>query len=139
MIIYTSGSFDLLHIGHLNILEKAKALGDYLIVAVSSSKLLKEKGKIEIIPFEERIRMVSSLKCVDKVVTENKIFDIDQFKNEKADYFVIGDDWEKRTDIDRLNWLRHNEKIIFLPYTKSISSTIIKKRVCKLLGDKHAS
>jgi len=129
MRVLAVGCFDLLHVGHLNILEKAKSLGDYLIVGISTSKLMKEKGKIEIVPFKDRCRMVKALKCVDEVVPEHKIFDVDQFNKLKCDLFLIGSDWEKRNDIPRLNWLRIHNKIIFLPYTKGISTTFIKKSI----------
>ena len=120
MRVLAVGCFDLLHVGHLNILEKAKSLGDYLIVGISTSKLMKEKGKIEIVPFKDRCRMVKALKCVDEVVPEHKIFDVDQFNKLKCDLFLIGSDWEKRNDIPRLNWLRIHNKIIFsIKHSKS--------------------
>ena len=130
-IIYASGSFDLLHFGHLKILKKAKSLGDYLIVAVSTDKLMKEKGKITIISFRERVKLIQELRCVDKVVPESEIFDINQFQYYNADIFVIGDDWKNRTDIPNLNWLKEHNKIVFLPYTKSLSSSKIKEKIIK--------
>jgi len=130
-IIYAAGSWDLLHFGHLQILKKAKSLGDYLIVAVSSDELMKEKGKICIIPFEERVALIKELKCVDMVVKETKIFDIQQFQKLNADVFVIGDDWKYRTDIPRLNWLIEYNKIVFLPYTQHLSTTKIKEKILK--------
>ena len=129
MRVYTSGCFDLLHTGHLNILEKAKSLGDYLIVAVSNSQLMIKKKKIEIVPFKDRMRMVAALRCVDKVVEERQIFDVDQFKKLGCDIFVIGSDWKERHDIPRLNQLRDNNQIIFLPYTQGISTTFIKQSI----------
>jgi len=130
-IIYAAGSWDLLHFGHLQILKKAKSLGDYLIVAVSSDELMKEKGKICIIPFEERVALIKELKCVDMAVKETKIFDIQQFQKLNADIFVIGDDWKYRTDIPRLNWLIEYNKIVFLPYTQHLSTTKIKEKILK--------
>ena len=129
MRIYTAGCFDLLHTGHLNILEKARSLGDYLIVAVSNSQLMIKKKKIEIVPFKDRMRMVAALRCVDKVVEERQIFDVDQFKKLGCDIFVIGSDWKERHDIPRLNQLRDNNQIIFLPYTQGISTTFIKQSI----------
>jgi len=129
MRVYTSGCFDLLHTGHLNILEKARSLGDYLIVAVSNSQLMIKKKKIEIIPFKDRMRMVAALRCVDKVVEERQIFDIDQFKKLGCDLFIIGSDWKDRHDIPRLNQLRDNNQILFLPYTQGISTTFIKQSI----------
>ena len=128
-IIYAPGCFDLYHFGHLQILKKAKELGDYLIVAVSSDKLMKEKGKDCIIPFKERVAIIEELKCVDRVVEETKIFDIEQFMGLKADIFVIGSDWKNRTDVPRLNWLKEHNKIVFLPYTEGISTTKIKEKI----------
>jgi glycerol-3-phosphate cytidylyltransferase len=130
-IVYTAGCFDLFHYGHLNILQQAKKLGDYLIVAVSSSKLMKEKRKVEIIPFKQRVKLLQALKCVDQVVEEKKIFDIKQFKKLKADIFVIGDDWKNRTDIPNLTWLKKHKKIIFIPYTKSLSTSKIEQKIIK--------
>ena len=95
MRIYAAGCFDLLHTGHLNILEKARSLGDYLIVAVSNSQLMIKKKKVEIVPFKDRMRMVAALRCVDKVVEERQIFDVDQFKKLGCDIFVIGSDWKE--------------------------------------------
>jgi len=129
--IYTAGCFDLFHYGHLNILQKAKAQGDYLIVAVSSSRLMKQKGKVEIIPFRERVKIVESVKCVDKVVREDRVFDIKQFTRLKCDLFVMGSDWEERMDISNLNWLRASHKIVFFPYTKHLSSSEIQKKIIK--------
>ena len=130
-IIYTPGCFDMLHFGHLQILKKAKALGNYLIVSVSSDELMKQKGKICIIPFKERVALIKELKCVDKVVKETKVFDIDQFNKLHADIFVIGDDWKYRFDVPRLKWLIEHNKIIFLPYTKHLSTTKIKEKILK--------
>ena len=129
MRVYCPGCWDLIHVGHLNILEKAKSVGDYLIVAVSNSQLMIKKKKIEIVPFKDRIRMIASLKCVDQAVEERKIFDVDQFKKLRCDLFVIGSDWKERNDIPRLNWLRDNNKILFLPYTSGISTSFIKKSI----------
>jgi len=130
-IIYAAGSWDLLHFGHLQILKKAKSLGDYLIVAVSSDELMKEKGKICIIPFEERVALIKELKCVDMVVKETKIFDIQQFQKLNADIFVIGDDWKYRFDIPRLKWFIDYNKIVFIPYTQHLSTTKIKEKILK--------
>ena len=131
-IIFTAGSFDLLHIGHLNILQKAKSLGTTLIVAVSTNKLIKQhKGCNPILNWKQRATLIKALKCVDKVVKQSKLIDICQFQTLGADLFVIGDDWIDRTDIEGLNWLKHQNKVYFIPYTKSLSSTKIKEKIIK--------
>lgn len=131
-IIYTSGSFDLFHIGHLNVLLKAKALGDYLIVAVSTDVLIKQKKGIKpILFYKDRIAIIKELKCVDKIVKEIKIFDINQFKKLKADVFVIGSDWKNNYTNEGLNWLRDNNKIVFVPYTKRLSTSKIKEKIIR--------
>ena len=84
--VFTSGSFDLFHIGHLNILEKSAALGDELIVGVSTDELIEHyKGMKPIIPFEQRFRIVQSIKCVTKVVKQTKLTEIAQLRALKYD------------------------------------------------------
>jgi glycerol-3-phosphate cytidylyltransferase len=131
-IIFTAGSFDLFHFGHLQILHKAKKLGDILVVGVSTDKLIKNhKRLLPIIPYKERVVIIKELKCVDKVVKQTKLVDIRQFNRLKADLFIIGDDWKDRTDNKGINWLRDNNKIIFLPYTKHLSSSKIKEKIIR--------
>ena len=103
--VFTSGSFDLFHIGHLNILEKSAALGDELIVGVSTDELIEEyKGMKPIIPFEERARIVASLKCVTKVVKQTKLTEVAQLKRENIDVVTIGDDWKGKY-LEGLEWM----------------------------------
>ncbi len=121
--ILTYGTFDLFHIGHLNLLKRAKALGDYLIVGVSTDEFNKIKGKKTLIPFEERIEIVKSIRYVDEVIPEKswdqKIKDIKQLE---IDTFVIGDDWRGKFD-----FLKEYCKVVYLPRTKGISSTSLKE------------
>ena len=127
-IIFTCGSFDLFHYGHLNILKQAKSLGSYLIVGVSTDALIaKHKGLKPIICYQDRIAIIKELKCVNKVVKQNKLVDIKQFKSLKADLFVVGDDWKYRKDNSGINWLRDNNKIAFIPYTRRLSTSKIKE------------
>lgn len=132
-IIFTSGSFDLFHYGHLNILKKAKSLGDKLIVGVSTDALIKSyKKAYPIIPYKERVAIIKELKCVDSVVKQTKLVDIAQFKKLKADLFVLGDDWKDRYDNLGINWLREHKKIRFIPYTKHLSSSKIKTKIKRI-------
>lgn len=131
-IIFTAGSWDLLHFGHLNILLRAKALGNYLIVGVSTNKLVKQyKGLNPIISYKDRVAIIKELKCVDKVVRQTRIFNVKQFKRLKAEMFVSGNDWKKRLDNKGLNWLRKHKKIIFFAYTTRLSTTKIKEQIIK--------
>lgn len=131
-IIFTAGSWDLFHSGHLNILLKAKTLGDYLIVGVSTNKLIKQyKGLKPVFSYRDRVTIVKELKCVNKVVKQTKIFDVKQFKKLKADVFIVGSDWKYGYGNEGLQWLREHGKIVFIPYTKRLSTTIIKERIIK--------
>lgn len=131
-VIYTAGSFDMLHIGHVNILKKARALGEYLIVGVSSDELIESyKGMKPIISYKDRIAVIKELKCVDKVVKQITLADLRPMKKYKADFFILGDDWKENFTNKNINWLRDNNKIIWLPYTQHLSSTEIKKTIIK--------
>lgn len=129
--VFTSGSFDLFHIGHLNILERSAALGDELIVGVSTDELIQHyKGMPPIIPFEQRIRIVSSLKCVTKVVKQVKLTEVAQLKEEDIDIVTIGDDWENKY-LEGLEWMKQQpgKEVVYFPYTPGVSTTDIKKRI----------
>ena len=121
--VITYGTFDLFHVGHLNILKRAKALGDYLVVAVSSDAFNAIKGKKCAIPDTERMQIVEAIKYVDEVIPENswdqKINDI---KEHDIDVFVMGDDWTGKFD-----YLKDYCEVVYLPRTPDISTTQIKK------------
>ena len=131
--VYTGGTFDLLHRGHINIFRKAKEIGKYLIVAVSTNKLVRSyKGYDPILNYRERAAIVKAIKYVDKVVKQTEIFDVKQFQQLKADIFIVGDDWANREDIpEGLKWLKENNKVVFVPYTKGLSTTYIKRKIIK--------
>lgn len=129
--VFTSGSFDLFHIGHLNILERSAALGDELIVGVSTDELIERyKGMPPIIPFEERFRIVSSLKCVTKVVKQVKLTEVEQLQREQIDIVTIGDDWVGKY-LEGLEWMHQQpgKEVVYFPYTPGISTTSIKKKI----------
>ena len=121
--VITYGTFDLLHYGHINLLQRAKALGDYLIVAVSSDEFNRQKGKVCYFSYEERKRMVEALRCVDLVIPEErwdqKISDVREFR---VDTFVMGDDWKGKFD-----FLKDYCEVVYLPRTPEISTTKIKQ------------
>ena len=130
---YTSGVFDLFHIGHLNILKKAKKNCDYLIVAVTNDSLtLKLKNKKPVIPFKERFEIVKSIKFVDKVIEEKVDDKLLAKKKYKFDIIFKGDDWKnsKKWKVLKREFKKMNTKVLFLKYTKNTSSTLIKN-VCE--------
>ena len=121
--VITYGTFDLLHYGHLNLLRRAKALGDYLVVAISTDEFnWNEKQKKCYFSYEERKRLVEAIRYVDLVIPEEnweqKIKDVKEFK---VDTFVIGDDWEGKFD-----FLKEYCEVVYLPRTPEISTTQIK-------------
>ena len=129
--VFTSGSFDLFHIGHLNILERSAALGDDLIAGVSTDELIQHyKGMPPIIPFEQRFRIISSLKCVTKAVKQVKLTEVAQLQREDIDIVTIGDDWINKY-LEGLEWMKQQpgKEVVYFPYTPDVSTTGIKKKI----------
>ena len=126
--VITFGTFDLFHIGHLNIIERAKAQGDYLIVGISSDALnFSKKQKHPVCPQDSRLRIIESLKAVDEVFFEESLeLKAEYIKKYNADVLVMGDDWKGR--FDKFESLC---EVVYLDRTPSISTTelieIIKK------------
>lgn len=137
IIGYTSGVYDLFHIGHLNLLKNAKGLCDQLIVGVTSDELVSYKNKKAVIPHNERMEIVRNIKFVDAVVPQN---DMDKFKmweRLKFDVMFVGDDWfetPKWKELDE-KFKSVGVKIVYFPYTKGISSTLINKTLNDLRHD----
>ena len=126
---YTTGVYDMFHVGHLNVLETAKQYCDYLIVGVSTDGLVeKYKNKVPIVPFDDRCRIVSALTCVDKVVAQKSRDKIAQYEEVKYDVMFVGDDWKGSEIFTTLEKYLNNAgaQIMYLPYTPSVSSTKFK-------------
>lgn len=129
---YTTGVFDLFHIGHLNILRRAKEMCDYLIVGVSTDEVVYEyKNKKPVIPFEERCQIVSAIRYVDEVVPQTSMDKKEAYKKLKFDALFHGSDW-KGSDmynkiVDEFSPL--GVDVVFLPHTDGISSTDIKTSI----------
>lgn len=121
--VITYGTFDLLHYGHINLLQRAKALGDYLIVALSTDEFnSQEKGKKTYFSYVERKRLLEAIRYVDLVIPEkNWEQKIDDIKEFKADVFVIGNDWTGKFD-----FLKEYCEVCYLERTPEISTTKIK-------------
>ena len=130
IIGYTSGVFDLFHIGHVNILRQSKALCDKLIVGVSTDELVyKYKNKYPVIPEKERLKIIKSIKFVNHAIYQDSMDKFINFKKLDFDIMFVGDDWYNNTKWNKLE-LKFNKlgvKIIYFPYTKSTSSTKINK------------
>lgn len=125
--VITYGTYDLLHYGHINLLERAKALGDYLIVAISSDEFNEIKGKKSYFCFDVRKKMVEAIKYVDLVIREDDWNQkIDDIKKHNVDVFVMGDDWEGKFD-----FLKDYCEVVYLPRTPDISTTQIKDSLKK--------
>jgi len=127
IIGYTTGVFDLFHIGHLNLLRSAKSMCNKLIVGVSTDALVSYKNKRAVIPFAERIQIVQSIKYVDMAVPQENMDKMEAWKRYKFNLMFVGDDWfrtEKWEEYER-QLGEIGVRIIFFPYTKGTSSTLI--------------
>lgn len=133
---YTTGVYDLFHIGHLNLLKNAKGMCDKLIVGVTVDELVAYKGKQSMIPFEDRIEIVRSIKYVDAAVPQYDMDKLTACKKLGADILFVGDDWygtEKWQKYEE-EFAREGIKIVYFPYTKGISSTQITKALNAVRG-----
>ena len=132
---YTTGVFDMFHIGHLNILRRAKEKCDYLIVGVSTDELVREyKNKTPIIPFEERSEIVRSIDCVDKVIPQVNRDKYEAWKELKFDVMFVGDDWKGKPLFMKVedDFRKVGVEVVYFPYTKDTSSTILREKLgCK--------
>ena len=132
MVVYTVGTFDLLHVGHLALLEYCKTLGDKFIVGVASDEVVASyKRNIPVIPLKQRMQMLKALKCVDEVVSYNDLEYVTNCKNLDIDIFVIGEDWgDKPHNLAVEEYLKSKgKKIIQVSYNPQTSSTKIKQNV----------
>lgn len=123
--ILTYGTFDLLHYGHINLLKRAKEMGDYLIVGLSSDEFNTLKNKKSYYSYEHRKMMLEAIRYVDKVIPENtwdqKIEDVKKYD---IDVFVMGDDWQ-----GKFVFLKEYCEVVYLPRTIDISTTKVKKEL----------
>ena len=134
---YTTGVYDLFHIGHLNLLRKAKAQCDYLIVGVSTDELVSYKHKQAVIPFVERKEIVAAIKYVDEVVTQENMNKMEAWEKYHFDVMFVGDDWK---GTDKWNKIEADlnavgTQVVYFPYTKGTSSTLINETLHKLRGE----
>ncbi|MEK3885904.1 adenylyltransferase/cytidyltransferase family protein [Bacillus sp. FSL K6-3431] len=129
---YTTGVFDLFHVGHLNVLKRAKEQCEILIVGVSTDELVQEyKNKLPVIPYHERIEIVEGIKFVDIVVPQINRDKFSAWETLKFDVMFVGDDWKGNPLFNEVE-KKFNQvgiEIVFFPYTKGVSSTIVKEKI----------
>jgi glycerol-3-phosphate cytidylyltransferase len=125
--VITYGTFDLLHYGHINLLRRAKELGDYLIVALSTDEFNRQKGKECFFSYEQRKQLLEAIRYVDLVIPEEsweqKVLDVKEFR---VDTFVMGNDWEGKFD-----FLKAHCEVVYLSRTPEVSTTGIKEALHK--------
>lgn len=129
---YTTGVFDMFHIGHLNILRRAKEQCEYLIVGVSTDEVVEQyKHKTPVIPFEERIDIISELRCVDKVVPQCNMDKLEAWRNYHFDALFHGSDWKNSAMYDDIekNLKVHCVDVVYLPHTEGVSSTLLSEKL----------
>jgi glycerol-3-phosphate cytidylyltransferase len=132
VIGYTTGVFDMFHVGHLNILKKAKEQCDFLIVGVSTDELvLKEKNKLPIIPLKDRMEIVSAIKYVDQVVVQPDKDKMKAWERHHFDKMFVGSDWKGTP-----KWIEYEEafkplnvEIVYFSYTEGVSSTLLRTKI----------
>ena len=131
-LVYTAGTFDLLHLGHVRIIRAALAFGDKVIVAVSTDELVEAyKGRKPVVPFDERMEMVRALRGVDAVVAQHDQDKFAAWERMRFDVWLVGDDWYGTAQYEEY---RHRLTAVgvhcaFVPYTAGVSSTSRKKDV----------
>lgn len=131
---YTTGVFDMFHVGHLNILKRAKEQCEYLIVGVSTDETVESyKHKTPIIKFEERSAIVEAIKYVDKVVPQISMNKMDAYKELKFDALFHGSDWQGSDMYNKIveEFAAVGVDVVFLPHTDGISSTLIREKANK--------
>ena len=132
VIGYTQGTFDMFHIGHLNLIKNAKRHCDYLVVGVNSDDLVESyKNKRPIIPLDERVEIMRAIKYVDEVIVTNTLDKKEIWEKVRFNEIYIGDDWKgnERWEKTGKEMEQPGAKLVFLPYTKDTSSTMLREKL----------
>ncbi len=132
MIGFTAGTFDMFHIGHLNLLRNARSRCDYLIVGVNSDRLVEEyKGKKAVVPLEERMEIIRELRCVDEVIRIDSLNKEISWKQKHYNLLFIGDDWKgnPRWEQTEIQMAEYGVKVIYLPHTDGTTSTLLREKL----------
>ena len=134
---YTTGVFDLFHIGHLRIIQRAKERCQHLIVGVSTDEIVESYKKSKpIIPFEERFEIIGALNCVDQVVAQDNFDKIHAWEKYKFDVHFHGNDWENSKEYNKIQkeFKKRGVDNVFFPYTKGTSTSALKKHIYEVLN-----
>lgn len=124
-VVYTSGTFDMLHYNHLKMIEYARALGDILIVGVNTDELVASYKSTPIIPFEERLALMKAIKGPDIVIPQRSLDHTDKVAKLNFDIFVVGDDWAGKYD-----YLKElGVDVVYFPYGAGVSSSNLKQKI----------
>lgn len=132
LVGYTTGVYDMFHVGHLNILRRAREGCDYLIVGVTTDDLVEQrKGRRPIVPLLERMEVVQNLRYVDDVVAQTTMDKDEAWQNLKFDVMFVGDDWKGTPAWDAIetDFAAVGVAIVYFPYTAHTSSTILRRQV----------
>ena len=132
VIGYTQGTFDMFHIGHLNLIKNAKRHCDYLVVGVNSDDLVESyKNKRPIIPLDERVEIMRAIKYVDEVIVTNTLDKKEIWEKVRFNEIYIGDDWKgnERWEKTGKEMEQLGAQLVFLPYTKDTSSTMLREKL----------
>lgn len=132
VIGYTQGTYDMFHIGHLNLIKNAKRRCDYLIVGVNTDELVQSyKNKKPIVPLAERVEIVRAIKYVDEVIVTDTLDKKEVWDRIRFDEIYIGDDWKgnARWEQTGKELAELGAKLVFLPYTKDTSSTMLREKL----------
>lgn len=124
-VVYTSGTFDMLHANHIKMIEYARSLGDILIIGVNTDELVESYKSQPIIPFDERIALVKALKYPDIVIPQHSLDHAEKVKKLNFDVFVVGDDWFGKYDYLK----EKNVDVVYFPYGAGVSSTKLRQRI----------
>lgn len=124
-VVYTSGTFDMLHANHIKMIEYARSLGDILIIGVNTDELVESYKSTPIIPFEERITLVKALKYPDIVIPQHSLDHTEKVRKLNFDVFVVGDDW-----VGKYDYLKElGVDVVYFPYGQGVSSTKLKEKI----------
>lgn len=124
-VVYTSGTFDMLHANHIKMIEYARSLGDILIVGVNTDELVESYKSTPIIPFDERIALMKAIKYPDIVIPQRSLNHADKVKKLNFDVFVVGDDW-----VGKYDYLKDlGVDVVYFPYGAGVSSTNLKQKI----------
>lgn len=129
---FTAGTFDMFHIGHLNLIRNARARCDYLIVGVNSDRLVQEyKGKNAIVPLEERMEIIRALRFADEVIRVDSLDKKISWKQKHYNILFIGDDWKgnARWEATAMEMKQYGVETIFLPHTEGTNSTMLREKL----------